>query len=697
MSAKYQMKISRLTVDKLGIKLYDRVSAVLAELVANSYDADATEVTISAPMGEYLAAKDGNEDVDRGFTIVVEDNGIGMSPEEVNEFYLIVGAARRDDPKRGDISKRFGRKVMGRKGVGKLAAFGICRQIEIITSGGKRVRGLDANGKDIMGYRIAHLILDISGLVQDSDEPYIPTIGKLDEFRSENTGTKLILSDFYYRKVPDITSLERQLSQRFGIRSSEWRIILLDPIKAADDLDNFREVGEFKVDTMPHTEIYFKYIDGEEHPRAIDRENSIKTDIQAGFEYKGRFYPVTGWVAYASDPYKDDLMAGVRIYCRKKIAAQTAIFNMKAGFTGEYDVRSYLVGEINADWLDEREDLIQTDRKDILWSHELGLAFEEWGQAIVKKLGVMTRQPMKVKSWDKFKQVSGVDDKIKRAFPSKEQEPIRRNAMELARAVGSTMRSDQIDDQEQVDSIVQLSLTLAPHVTLDEKLREAASSDSPLIAITGILRTAKIAELSSFGRIAYERVQVIEKVESLMADIGTVEAALQKLIQEAPWLINPQWSPITENKTLSTLRNAFQRYYKQQTGEDINLTNFTDPTKRPDFVLSSQDAIIQIIEIKQPNHKFDYKDLERLIRYVDQMEAFLNEPANAEFGRAFHDFHITAVCDDINLDGAWKHAFDGLIASGKLTFIGWEVFLARTKQMHREFLDEAEKQKQEAI
>ena len=52
---KYQMRISRLTVDKLGVKLYDRVSAVIAELVANCYDADATEVVISAPMGELLS------------------------------------------------------------------------------------------------------------------------------------------------------------------------------------------------------------------------------------------------------------------------------------------------------------------------------------------------------------------------------------------------------------------------------------------------------------------------------------------------------------------------------------------------------------------------------------------------------------------------------------------------------------------
>ncbi|MBE9204747.1 hypothetical protein IQ218_16560 [Synechocystis salina LEGE 06099] len=51
------MTISRLTIDKLGVKLYDKVSAVIAELVSNSYDADATEVEIKAPMGEFLATK----------------------------------------------------------------------------------------------------------------------------------------------------------------------------------------------------------------------------------------------------------------------------------------------------------------------------------------------------------------------------------------------------------------------------------------------------------------------------------------------------------------------------------------------------------------------------------------------------------------------------------------------------------------
>ena len=139
MARSYTMRISRLTVDKLGVKLYDRVSAVIAELISNSYDADATEVTVRAPMGEYLATRAGGALSDKGHAIEVEDNGGGMTPEQVQKFFLVIGAERRNDRRRGPTSPRFDRKVMGRKGVGKLAPFGICRVIEVISSGGDRI------------------------------------------------------------------------------------------------------------------------------------------------------------------------------------------------------------------------------------------------------------------------------------------------------------------------------------------------------------------------------------------------------------------------------------------------------------------------------------------------------------------------------------------------------------------------------
>ncbi len=70
------MTVSRLTGNDLGIKLHEEVSAVLAKLVANSYDADATEVEITLPMGKYLAKQeDDDSSTDLGFEIVVNDDG----------------------------------------------------------------------------------------------------------------------------------------------------------------------------------------------------------------------------------------------------------------------------------------------------------------------------------------------------------------------------------------------------------------------------------------------------------------------------------------------------------------------------------------------------------------------------------------------------------------------------------------------
>jgi hypothetical protein len=215
--------------------------------------------------------------------------------------------------------------------------------------------------------------------------------------------------------VPKIDDLSRQLAQRFGLSTMNWEIVLIDAIKPQGDPDQVRRVGQFAVETMAGTVIRFdqerRTNGGSTDPpsyRAFNADGSIRTDIEAGFTHDGRFLPVTGWVAYAREPYKDDLMAGVRIYCRGKIASQTSVFNRGAGFTGEYDVRSYFVGEIHADWLDEEDDLIQTDRRDILWSHELGQALEKWGQQLVRLIGKETRNPLRQKAWDRFQEASGV-------------------------------------------------------------------------------------------------------------------------------------------------------------------------------------------------------------------------------------------------------------------------------------------------
>lgn len=686
MAVEYSMRISRLTVDKLGVKLYDRVSAVIAELIANAYDADAKVVTVRAPMGLFLATRAGGTLSDKGFDIEVIDDGIGMTPQQVQDFFLVVGAERRNDDNRGDRSPRFKRKVMGRKGVGKLAPFGICKTIEVLSSGGEPVGESSVDfDADAKGYLTSHIILNYEGIMALGDEPderYKPDVGSQDESYSPESGTRIILRNFNFRKVPDLNVLGRQLSQRFGIRSENWQIQLIDNTKSDHEP---QVIGTFDIDTMPNTRLTFQR-DG----TVLSPDGTPATDLFAGFEHEGEFRHVIGWMAYSKIPYKDDLMAGVRIYCRGKIAAQTSIFNQRAGFTGEHNVRSYLVGELHADWLDEDEDLIQTDRRDILWSDELAAAFQIWGQKIVKRIGTLSRNPMRKATLELFFETGNVEARIQSAYPVEEQQDIRDSAKQIARSFGRTISRAEVEDESVVSDLVDLSITLAPHVTLNANMREAvARADTPLSVLSSFLRTARLAELSSFGRIAEDRLKVIDRLEILKDADDSHENDLQQLIADAPWLINPEWAPVTENQTFSSLRREFEKYYEAKTGESISLADFQATGKRPDFVLSNQEGTVQIIEIKRPGHTLSNPEMERIVTYYDNMDAFLSEPGNEEFRKHFDDFHITVVCDKQGLSGSPRTAFKSYRKENKLTHMTWKAFLLKSERVHQDFLDEA--------
>ena len=416
--------------------------------------------------------------------------------------------------------------------------------------------------------------------------------------------------------------------------------------------------------------------------------------VKPGFVYNGRFYPALGWIAYAKESYRDDLMAGVRIYCRGKIAAQTNVFNRKSGFTGEYQVRSYLVGELQADWLDKADDLIPTDRRDILWSDEIGQNFETWGQEIVALLGTLSREPLKKRIYEEFLEVGNVVNRVETAYPGDQWKPVRETTMRIAKLMGERLRDGEVKDQEHVESLVQLSLMLGPHVQLDDALRDAAAQENaPLAVVTKILRTARVAELSSYGMIAERRVQVIERMMALKDVPDTLEQALQESLEEAPWLINPQWSPITSNQSLTTLKVEFAKYYKQETGNELVLSGFDNKSKRPDFVMSSQDFGLQIIEIKRPFHSIKNDEWDRIQVYIDVMTRFLDLPGHEEFRHIFKRFTVTLVCDEIGLTGAQSKAFTSYQTDRVVEHVTWTTFLRRTQHMHQDFLKEADRQR----
>ena len=82
----FELDIDLNVLNHLGLNLYSNVPAVLAELIANSWDADATQVDI-----EIRRDSTGAD----GASIVITDDGCGMDDTDVRQKYLKVGYQRR--------------------------------------------------------------------------------------------------------------------------------------------------------------------------------------------------------------------------------------------------------------------------------------------------------------------------------------------------------------------------------------------------------------------------------------------------------------------------------------------------------------------------------------------------------------------------------------------------------------------------
>ena len=131
-------KVLGRTLEHFGVQMYKRREVAVAELVANCWDAGAKKVAIQIP--------DASSYNPMTSKIVVRDDGFGMTHDDVQQAYLVLGRNRRrtdgegielppafKSPAGAKGHKPEHRRVMGRKGIGKLAGFGLARRMTIKT------------------------------------------------------------------------------------------------------------------------------------------------------------------------------------------------------------------------------------------------------------------------------------------------------------------------------------------------------------------------------------------------------------------------------------------------------------------------------------------------------------------------------------------------------------------------------------
>lgn len=299
-----------LTIEHLGFKMYSHLPNALAELVANAYDADATETRI------HLRQKPEP-------TVTVTDDGHGMTEQDLQEKYLRIGRNRvKEGEKQSESGKR---RVAGKKGLGKLALFGIGTKVTIRTkrTGADHFQVVELDWNEM---------LDASG-------DYEPKSWEEPADRAVH-GTTVIISSLKRKTPVDAAALARSLSRLFNYVDEEFKLYVTPdkghPIEAT-------------------RELRYSHIQ-------VETEWRIPADI---FESTADplIERLKGRIIASVKPLGQELR-GITIYVNGRLANDPEFF----GVSESSYAFSYLTGYIDADYLDDLpEDVISTDRRSVSW------------------------------------------------------------------------------------------------------------------------------------------------------------------------------------------------------------------------------------------------------------------------------------------------------------------------------------------
>lgn len=370
----------------LGKGLYSNHWTAIAELVANGLDAQADSVKI------YINLID-----QENASIEIFDNGSGMDYNDLSEKYVLIGKDKREDDQ---ISEEIKKQLMGRKGIGKLAALYMSNKYYLVSK---------KNGKETAW------CLDASN-VKDSDIPkldkcIVSNIGIecYQEWEKIQTGTLIRLTNVNLTNfgVKTLEGLKARLSDFYLTDELKGKIEVCVINNAGDNI-SFEEVKKsiaFKnfyafynntdVDLESKLSKYVKIGSTIEEITEIPRKVQVLDANNYEIEGKKNFikadgtltkekmpYRMTGWIGIHTSIKKVEAQWNdeeylknkvyrpnqLRLYVRNKLAVENFLDYVK----NTQAFANYIEGEISFDILDDNElgDIATSNRQGFVEDNE---------------------------------------------------------------------------------------------------------------------------------------------------------------------------------------------------------------------------------------------------------------------------------------------------------------------------------------
>lgn len=373
-------------IEHLGIRMYSTLPPVLAELIANSYDADATRVEVELhDMGDKR--------------IVVKDNGVGMSLEDLDNKFLVIGRNRREE---GESVTPRGRKVIGKKGLGKLSFFGIVKTVKVDTvKDGKR----------------NVFTMDWGQLMESTDGKYVIIPEATNEVADgRRNGTTITLSNINRESDFSEENLAGSIA-RFFIFDENFSVSISrnneEPVELSNKM-HFAAFGEEFVWTFP------------------DDFSHIESDYAHRSEIRGRIITPEKPIAPRFDS------RGISLFSRGKLVQSPYQF---ADSTSSHFF-SYMTGWLEVDFIEDfSEDVISTNRQNLNWGHSQTAELHRYLEKCVQ----FVQQDWRTKRRDKK------TDKVSESLDGLDIRSWQKSLPESVRGSFNSLVTEVIDNLPEVD------------------------------------------------------------------------------------------------------------------------------------------------------------------------------------------------------------------------------------------------------
>jgi len=604
------MQFAGRLVKHLGLQMYSGAVPAIAELVANAWDAEAGRVDITIPLGEPLKPNS---------VITVRDDGHGMTFSECDAEYLVVGRDRRQVE--GEKSKGEKRVLMAHKGIGKLAGFGIANVVTV---------------KTVKNGRVTAFRLKYDDIVKDGKfvSEYKPRVLS-DKTTTEPHGTTVTLTGIKIaRAIPD-SAFRQSMLRRFAVYSNKFQVFI-------------------NGNPLTKEEIGFQF-----------RFPSEASDWNVEKLSNGK--RIRWWVGFTKDTIDDEESRGITVLARGKLVQAPWFFGLSGGVHGQHGLQ-YMTGEVTADWLDEKEDLVATDRASVMWEHPLAQMLQGWGQAKVRDLLTKWVEGRTKEKIEVLKRKTPLMASIER-FPLRERQ-------ELTKAVQKLTEISTLED-ERLKELVEFLIRAYENKHFLDLIRQLnAAEPDQLASVLTLFAEWDVLEAVATAQIVRGRLEVIDTFEKLI-ETGTREKPdMHDFLKKHPWLIDPTWTTVEHELGLDTL---LQKRFMKKTGKKGG-------RRRVDFFCLTDPMRVIVVEIKRPGEQAGKQELRQLTDYVDFLKQHESQGSDPERpGRSVYGCLIPGrLVDDARAERDRLHPHGMFVRP-------WDTLVKTARDGHRHFFEVVKK------